>query len=123
MKISAIIAILLVSTASAIAEPPPGSDPNSPLAQWYQSLRQPFSGTSHGMACCSEADCRPVDFRMVGDHYEAFIDRKMFGPAAPNAWLHVPNNNIVTKAGNPTGSGVACYYLGQILCFVPGPQG
>jgi hypothetical protein len=123
LKLTTIITILLISTTAAIAEPPPGSDPNSPLAHWYQSLRQPANGTQNGMACCSEADCRPVDFRMAGDHYEVFIDRKTFGPEAPNTWLPVPKDNVIVKAGNPTGSGVACYYIDQILCFVPGTQG
>ena len=50
----------MLGVASAPAAPPDGADPNSPIGQWFQSLKQPGSGAS----CCSIADCRPVDYRI-----------------------------------------------------------
>ncbi len=90
------------------AAPPPDADPA--LAPWFNSLRQPGSGIS----CCSIADCRPVDYRTVGDHYEAFIDGE---------WRKVPPDKVLTRVDNPTGRAVVCWtkYSG-IMCFVLGPQ-
>ena len=110
----ALLALLLV-TSTAIAAPPAGSDPDSPTAQWYRSLKSPHTGGS----CCSEADCRPVVSRMAGDHYEAFIDRRTFGSDAPDDWVAVPNEKVLHTT-NPTGESVACWYTREILCFVSG---
>src|SRR5690242_9027632 len=38
---------------SALAAPPPGSDPNSELSAWFRSLQN-----AKGELCCSVADCR-----------------------------------------------------------------
>ena len=72
------IAILLLLLALSIrvvrARPPEGlSTSNSSLV----SVAQP--GTNY--LCCSDADCRNVQYRSAGDHFEAFIDRKSFGAA------------------------------------------
>ena len=53
---------------AAFGRPPPGGG-NGPLATWFQSLMQP----STGISCCSEADCRGVDWRVVGEHYEVYL--------------------------------------------------
>lgn len=90
--------------ASAAAAPPPDADPS--LAPWFQSLRQPGTGTS----CCSVADCRTTDYRTDGDKYEALIDGR---------WVVVPSEKILQGADNPTGRAVVCWTptLG-IMCFV-----
>src|SRR5262249_38392205 len=49
------------------ADPPDGADPA--LAPWFRSLTQP--GTHQ--PCCSLADCRTVQYRIVGDHFQAYI--------------------------------------------------
>lgn len=107
--------VLLLLTSTALAAPPAGSDPSSPTAQWYRSLKSPYTGGS----CCSEADCRPVVSRMAGDHYEAFIDRRTFGDEAPDDWLPVPDKRAL-HTSNPAGEAVACWYMREILCFVSG---
>ena len=78
------LALLLFSTP-AFAAPPPGTDMDSPIARWFQVLKQPETG----YLCCSIADCRPVAYRTVGNHFQAFIDRKSFGPRAPDDWRDV----------------------------------
>jgi len=96
-------ASLLIGSA-AFAAPPENADPS--LAPWFQSLKQPGSG----MGCCSIADCRPVDSRVVGDHFEAIIQGQ---------WVAVPPEKVLQYQPNPTGHAVACWtpYTG-ILCFV-----
>ncbi len=90
------------------AAPPPDADPA--MAPWYHSLRQPGSGIS----CCSMADCRPVDYRTVNDHYEAFIEGE---------WRPVPPEKVLTRADNPTGRAVVCWTkMSGIMCFVRGPE-
>jgi hypothetical protein len=103
-----VAAVLAVFAASADARPPPNPDPA--LAPWFESLRQPDSGAS----CCSTSDCRPVDFRTSGDHYEVFLQ---------NRWMEVPQHAILHRLDNPTGRAVVCWTpVVGIMCFVPGPQ-
>jgi hypothetical protein len=99
-----IVAAALAITATAAAAPPQGADYT--LAPWFQSLRQPGTGTS----CCSVADCRTTDYRIEGDNYEALINGN---------WLVVPAEKILQRADNPTGRAVVCWTpaLG-IMCFV-----
>ena len=98
----------IMITAPLRAAPPPNADPA--LSPWYNSLRQPGSGVS----CCSIADCRPVDYRTVGNHYEAYIEGE---------WLPVPPDKVLTRTDNPTGRAIACWTkLIGIMCFVLGPQ-
>jgi hypothetical protein len=98
----------LLSAAPLRAAPPPDADPA--MAPWFNSLRQPGSGIS----CCSIADCRPVDYRTVGDHYEAYIEGE---------WRPVPPDKVLTRADNPTGRAVVCWTkLSGIMCFVRGPE-
>lgn len=89
---------------SAYGAPPENADPA--LAPWFQSLHQP-----NGASCCSEADCRPVDARMEGDHYQAFVR---------NRWLDIPNQKVIPSKSNPTGRAVLCMQPENevIFCFV-----
>lgn len=105
---------LVFATAASLfvhtveARPPPNADMS--LAPWFESLRQP--GT--GMSCCSIADCRQTDFRIVDGHYQVIIDGQ---------WRVVPPEVILSRSDNPTGHAVVCYtpYRG-IMCFIKGPE-
>jgi hypothetical protein len=104
-----IVAAMLASlSGSAIAHPPPNADLR--FAPWFESLRQP--GT--GMSCCSMADCRPTEFRVRGNHYQALVMGK---------WEDVPPSAVLQQTNNPTGRAIVCYtpYRG-IMCFVRGPE-
>lgn len=95
---------MLAATELAIGAPPPDAD--STLGPWFQGLKQPGTGAS----CCSIADCRQVDYRTEGDHYQALIEGK---------WLDVPPDRVLAHQLNPTGRGVVCWTPWQgILCFV-----
>src|SRR5215212_9154635 len=59
------------------AEPPTNADPA--LRPWFESLKQPGTGVS----CCSISDCRPVQYRLASDGYEALID---------SGWVRVPED-------------------------------
>lgn len=109
-------ALVLLYVVVVHAKPPAGADPA--LAPWFQSLQIPGTGGS----CCNDADCRTVQYRTVGNHFEAFIDRKTFGESAPDAWVGVPPEHVLHRRDNPTGEGVACWYNHTVLCFVEGNQ-
>ena len=101
----------------------PAGQPIDPdMSKWYQSLKQPGTGTG----CCSVADCRPYNSRIVGSHYEILDHQR---------WLVVPDN-VVLHRENKAGAAIAClqtqwnYGFGpppagfspDILCFIPGPE-
>jgi hypothetical protein len=80
------------------------------MAPWFNSLQQPGSGIS----CCSIADCRRTDSRIVGDHYEVMIDGE---------WRAVPPSAVVDRDDNPTGRAVVCYTPARgIMCFIKAPD-
>lgn len=101
----------------AYPAPPPGANPDSPLADWFRSLRD-----RKGLSCCDQADCRPVRYRAGDQGMEAYIDRRSFGPRAPEAWVRVPREAIIPRE-NPTARPIACYYAGRIACFVRPTEG
>lgn len=93
---------------SALAAPPERPDPT--LAPWFNDLRQPWTNA----LCCSLADCRPVDSRLAGDHYEVLIEGE---------WRTVPEHRILNRSDNPTGRAVVCWTpTAGILCFVRAPE-
>ena len=97
------------------AEPPEGADMS--LVPWFKSLRQPRTDQS----CCDMADCRRVQYRTAGDHFQAFIgDEFPRWTNAPHAWVDVPNANVLHRRDNPTGEGIACWFQGQVVCFIEG---
>jgi hypothetical protein len=101
---------LALLAGPAAARPPANADPA--LAPWYNSLR-----TAHGASCCALADCRPVEYRVATDHYEALIGAQF--DVDPPRWVPVPNVRILRHTPNPVGRAVACWqpFFG-ILCFV-----
>lgn len=108
-RIALVLALALLAGA-ADARPPANADPA--LAPWFEGLH-----ASNGGSCCSQADCRAVDYRIVGNHYEALIGEQF--DVRPPRWVSVPPSHILKKTDNPVGRAVACWlpYTG-ILCFV-----
>jgi hypothetical protein len=97
-------ATVLAATGAAVAQPPANADPA--LAPWFRSLLQP--GTE--VSCCSVADCRPTEYRVERDHYEALIGGN---------WLAVPADKVLQRTDNPTGHAVVCWTPQRgIMCFV-----
>lgn len=112
----AALALLVTVIASARAAPPENADPA--LAPWFQSLEVP--GTNHS-SCCSQSDCRPVDYRIAGDYYEALLTPEQFARAGvmQPIWIRVPMDRILERVDNPTGKAILCWQPGTgVLCFV-----
>jgi hypothetical protein len=102
----ALSAAVIATVTYGFAAPPPGADPNSDMARWFQSLRQPGTGSS----CCSLSDCRLTDYRAGASGYEAMVAGR---------WIAVPQDKILRGITNPTGRAVVCARPeGTILCFV-----
>lgn len=95
-----------VTIGTARGASPEGADPS--LAPWFQGLTAP-----NGASCCSIADCRPVDSRIAGDHYEALTEQ---------GWLAIPADKVIHPRTNPIGRAVLCRSLQMpaiIYCFAP----
>jgi len=103
------VGLALGISFAASAAPPPGANPNDPMATWFRDLMRPDTNTS----CCDSSDCRRVVSRMTPTGWDARIG---------NAWLSLPPDRVLHQ-DNPTGEAIACYLptLG-IICFVPPPQ-
>jgi hypothetical protein len=110
MTRTALVLALALVAGGTHARPPADADPA--LAPWFEGLR-----AGNGSSCCSQADCRAVDYRIVDTHYEALIGRQF--EIDPPRWVAVPETRILKPAENPVGRAVACWtpYAG-ILCFV-----
>jgi hypothetical protein len=94
--------------------PPDNADPA--LSPWFQGLTDPVGGGS----CCSQADCRPVEYRTAGDHFEVLIG-KQYGEDVEPHWEPVEPERVLRKTDNPTGRAIACwlpYTTPKVLCFV-----
>ena len=104
-----VLALAALAGRSSEAAPPEGAD--ATLAPWFESLKQPGSGVS----CCSIADCRPVEYRLATNGYEALLDAR---------WMRVPDDKILHGKPNPTGRAQLCRspISGAILCFIPASE-
>jgi hypothetical protein len=106
----AALSFLLFGGFHAFASPPPNVDLNSPEAKWVQSLK-----SDNGVYCCSLADCRKVEYRIMDDHYQVYVTER---------WVDVPPKKVL-KRENPTGTAWLCYDQtsvplspDRIFCFV-----
>ncbi len=107
-----LVALLSVAAASLVhARDPDGRYANSPLKQWFDSLR---SGKG---PCCSDADgtaVSDVDWESKDGHYRVRIDGE---------WIDVPDDAVITEPNRYGRTMVWPIrgYLGlQIRCFMPG---
>ncbi len=114
--------LVLADSGVANAAPPVGQPVDPAMRDWYKSLQQPGTGAG----CCSIADCRPYESRVVSDPYEIWVHDK---------WIYVPNS-VVPRGENRAGTAVACLrthwnyslvlapadFSPGVLCFVPGPN-
>jgi len=118
--LSAVAALLIVvgiaaQHRDAAARPPENADTS--LAPWFNSLRDPVNG----VGCCSQADCRPVEYRLAAGHYEALIGRQFDVPK--EHWEAVDPERILERTDNPTGRAIACWVPGiGVLCFIRPPD-
>ena len=98
--------VLFLLTTAAMARDPDGRYANSPLKQWFDSLK---SGKGF---CCAEADGLDTEYEIRDSHYWVPVN---------GVWTEVPEDAVITepnKAGRPI---LWLDPLGNILCFIPGP--
>jgi len=112
-----LVVLFLCLSAPAVAAPPPvGSEDwqiMRPYADWIQRQNGPLGW------CCNVADGRPVDARMVQDHWQVRILHPETLPEAPSGWVDVPETALL-HGENPTGFPIAWFYNGSVRCFIPG---
>jgi hypothetical protein len=111
MRLRHAVALAFI-VSPVLAAPPDNPDPQ--LSQWFQSLRQPGSGTS----CCDLSDCRPVGARIGPSGYEVLLTPAAF-PVAEERWVGVPAHTILHGKDNPLGRAVVCWTPAKgVICFV-----
>jgi hypothetical protein len=109
------LALFLLGMAVGWAAPPPGTDLDGALHEWFETQH-----SVDGAWCCDVADgfiLAGDDWRQVGDHYEVRISGE---------WHPIPSDTLRDPHGgaNPTGSAIV-WYRGEgpdlhIYCFAPG---
>jgi hypothetical protein len=113
MPLSIALAAMLVAAAAypAHARDPDGRYANSPLKQWFDSLK---SGKG---PCCSDADgtaVSDVDWESSNGHYRVRIEGE---------WVEVPDDAVITEP-NRVGRTMVWPIRGYggltIRCFMPG---
>jgi hypothetical protein len=113
MPLSIALAAMLTAAAAypAHARDPDGRYANSPLKQWFDSLK---SGKG---PCCSDADgtaVSDVDWESSNGHYRVRIEGE---------WVEVPDDAVITEP-NRVGRTMVWPIRGYggltIRCFMPG---
>ena len=110
-RIALVVFFATAFAAAVLAAPPSGSDGH--LHAFYESLKQPHTDLS----CCSESDCRPVDYRIEGDHYVA--------TRADGSQVDIDPSIIIHRSDNPVGRAILCELRrsGLQFCFLPWGSG
>lgn len=86
----AFLCILFVGIGLARAEPPPGAIPDSPLATWFQRLKEPHFPS----ACCGyHQDCWETEAKWEGDHWIALYHPDRAHPEI-SRWVNI-NPDVV----------------------------
>ena len=109
MRLFALTLACAILLSPAVAAPPPNADPA--LAPWFQSLKQPGSGSS----CCSISDCRIEPYRQTAIGYEVLLDGE---------WIRVPDDKVLQQIEiTPAGRSPAMPGRGSSAsCASPKPE-
>ncbi len=95
----------------------------APYGAAIRRMRQPQTGVS----CCDVSDCRPVEYRIMNDHYEIFVAHltaKGDGfEGGPDEWVEVPAV-VVEPPESRLPIPVACWSRSNVMhngiyCFAP----
>src|SRR5215470_16870364 len=111
LMIGGVLLMLPLASYPGLARDPDGRYANSPLKQWFDSLK---SGKG---PCCSDADgyaLSDVDWESGNGHYRVRIDGQ---------WYEVPDDAVITEP-NRVGRTMVWPMRGyqglSIRCFMPG---
>ncbi|WP_420869841.1 hypothetical protein [Bradyrhizobium septentrionale] len=111
LRLGLVTLVSVVAVQIAQARDPDGRYANSPLKEWFDSLR---SGKG---PCCSDADgsaVSDVDWESKDGHYRVRLDGQ---------WFDVPDEAVVTvpnRAGRTMVWPIKSYMGVTIRCFMPG---
>lgn len=111
LKLGLALILSVVAADVGQARDPDGRFANSPLKQWFESLK---SGKG---PCCSDADGTAVadpDWESHNGHYRVRIDGQ---------WIDVPDDAVITepnRAGRTMVWPVRGYLGLTVRCFMPG---
>ena len=111
LKLALAVSLSVAAISFAQARDPDGRYANSPLKQWFDSLR---SGKG---PCCSDADgsaVSDVDWESKDGHYRVRLDDK---------WWDVPDEAVITepnRVGRTMVWPIRGYQGITIRCFMPG---
>ena len=133
---------ILTAIAVCLSLPAFAHDHNRPdLDQWYRSLERPdrvgqYSGAG-GTSCCNLRDCHETEAEYRGSEVWARLGYRKDGAWILLNWMRVPEQKILKKKHNPTGSPVICHTLSwkknmkemetgpggvEIYCFIDADQ-
>jgi hypothetical protein len=111
LKLALAVSLSVAAISFAQARDPDGRYANSPLKQWFDSLR---SGKG---PCCSDADgsaVSDVDWESKNGHYRVRLD---------DQWWDVPDEAVITepnRVGRTMVWPIRGYMGITIRCFMPG---
>lgn len=108
--------VTIALLALVAAAPPPGSEDYEilhPHKQWIESATNAAQGL-----CCSMADGRVVDAKIVGDHWEVLFLHPETLKDPPIGWQRVPEWAVVPGV-NETGVPIGWWYGSLVRCFAP----
>ena len=114
MLVALVVALSMPIMWPARAAPPPGVVPDAKTREWFDNLR-----SREGWACCDFSHCRQAAVTPNDDgRVFAFIDRRSFGPKAPDAWREVPLHELRTRGNRPPGvrGAIICYDDNRVIC-------
>jgi hypothetical protein len=114
MGYAAAIATALIaawSLGTALADAPPGVDPNGPLATWFKSVMHPRLGP-----CCNIGD---------GHFVRAWKDSSGWHAEVDHAVVDIPDSAVPEGEASPNGQPVLWLnkYDGSPRCFIPAGTG
>ena len=113
--IAAAVAFTLIGLRAYSAPPAAGTEDWLVMHEYREWIEGQHSAS--GNWCCTIADGRPVQARIVGTHWQVFVTEAKF-PNSPEGWADVPDA-LVIRGANPVGVPIAWVLDGRVLCFAP----
>jgi len=120
LMIGSLLLVLPLASDPGQARDPDGRYANSPLKQWFDSLK---SGKG---PCCSDADGTAVsdaDWETKNGHYRVRLDVSREVSKVDMQWIDVPDEAVITEP-NRVGKTMVWPLFGymgvSIRCFMPG---
>jgi hypothetical protein len=115
-----IFSMTLIATTTAYSAAPPIDSEDYAIMKPYEAWIRGQYTADHKQWCCSIADGRPVEARMVDGHWQVFVTPEKF-EGSTRGWLDVPDSAVL-RGENPVGVPIAWVIRDKLYCFAPGNQ-